>query len=147
METQANQSAVDIGAIERELTALWQQASEEDEHGGVIRSAILNLIVYTPDKWMAAGIDEILTEITAARAGRAILIGAGENAKEPRIEAQVTSRCSLPSGSSKQVCCEQVTINASGASLAEVPSVVEPLLLSDLPDYLWWRTVPRLEDK
>src|SRR5262245_28599848 len=129
METQANQSAVDIGAIERELTALWQQASEEDEHGGVIRSSILNLIVYTPDKSKVAAIDEMLTEITAAHPCRAILIVADQNAKEPRIEAEVTSRCSLPSGSSKQVCCEQVTITAAAPSLGEVPSVVEPLLL------------------
>jgi glucose-6-phosphate dehydrogenase assembly protein OpcA len=139
-------SWINVGAIERELTALWQQASE-DEDQGVIRSSILNLIVYVPHTSKAAKVDELLTEITASHPSRAILMIVDRTAAEARLEAQVTSRCTLPTGRSKQVCCEQVTITASGDGVAEVPSAVTPLLLSDLPVYLWWRAVPSIEDK
>jgi glucose-6-phosphate dehydrogenase assembly protein OpcA len=139
-------SWINVSAIERELTALWQQASEDEDHG-VIRSSIQNLLVYVPQTSVAAEVDELLIDITASHPSRAILMVIDQNATEPRLEAQVTSRCTLPMGSSKQVCCEQVTITASGAVVAEVPSAVTPLLLSDLPVYLWWRAVPRIEDK
>jgi glucose-6-phosphate dehydrogenase assembly protein OpcA len=66
---------------------------------------------------------------------------------KPKLEAQVTSRCTLPTATSKQVCCEQVTVTAAGSAVNDVPSAVVPLLLSDLPVYLWWRAVPRIQDK
>ena len=140
-------SWIDVAAIERELTALWQHASEGEEDGGVIRSSILNLLVYVPENSEAATVDDLLTEITASDPCRAVLIIADSSAKQPRLEAQVTSRCTLPTGTAKQVCCEQVTITADGAGVNDVPSAVTPLLLSDLPVYLWWRAVPRIQDK
>ena len=139
-------SWIDVGAIERELIALWQQASE-DEDQGVIRSSILNLLVYVPHTSEAAEADELLTDITASHPSRAILMIVDRKTAEARLEAQVTSRCTLPTGTSKQVCCEQVTITASGDAVAEVPSAVTPLLLADLPVYLWWRAVPSIKDK
>jgi glucose-6-phosphate dehydrogenase assembly protein OpcA len=140
-------SWIDIAAIERELTALWQHASEDQETGGVIRSSILNLLVYVPQNAEAAVVDDILTDLTASYPCRAVLMIADSSAAPPKLEAEVTSRCSLPTGTSKQVCCEQVTITAAGAGVTDVPSAVTPLLLSDLPVYLWWRAVPRIQDK
>src|SRR2546427_12352558 len=94
-------SWINVGAIERELTALWQQASE-DEDQGVIRSSILNLLVYVPHTAEASEVDELLTDITASHPSRAILMVVDQNAAEARLEAQVTSRCTLPTGTSKQ---------------------------------------------
>src|SRR5215831_6692667 len=111
------QSTIDIAAIERELTALWREASEEEEHG-VIRSCILNLLVFTSGTSESQELDDIITDITASHPSRAILIVEDPDADESRLEAQVTSRCTLPIGTRKQVCCEQVTITAAGSGLA-----------------------------
>src|SRR6185369_9315546 len=138
-------SWINVNAIERELTSLWQQASEDGEQG-VIRSSILNLLVYSPHTANAAEVDELLTEITASHPSRAILMIVDRESAEAQLEAQVTSRCTLPTGSSKQVCCEQVTITAAGEGIAEVRSAITPLLLADLPVYLWWRAVPSIKD-
>jgi glucose-6-phosphate dehydrogenase assembly protein OpcA len=143
----AKAPTINVDAIERQLTALWQQASQDEEHGGVTRASMFNLLVYVPSRTEASKLDEMLTDITAARPCRAILMVADGNAPEETLTAEVTSRCTLPSASSKQVCCEQVTITAGGAQADEVPSAVAPLLLSDLPVYLWWHAVPRLADK
>jgi glucose-6-phosphate dehydrogenase assembly protein OpcA len=139
-------SWIDVGAIERELTSLWQQASEEEGHG-VIRSSILNLLVYAPKNADAALVNDMLAGITAAHPCRAVLMIADPSEAGPKLEAQVTSRCTLPTATSKQVCCEQVTIIAAGWAVNDVPSAVAPLLLSDLPVYLWWRAVPSIQDK
>jgi glucose-6-phosphate dehydrogenase assembly protein OpcA len=139
-------SWIDVGAIERELTSLWQQASEDDDHG-VIRSSILNLLVFAPKTADASLVNDMLAGITAAHPCRAVLMIADASEAAPRLEAQVTSRCTLPTATSKQVCCEQVTVTAAGSAVNDVPSAVVPLLLSDLPVYLWWRAVPRIQDK
>ena len=139
------EATIDVGAIERELTSLWKQAGEDD--GGVIRACLLNLLIYSPGSDVSREVDDIIADITAAHPCRAILMIADREASEPFLDAQVTSRCTLPTGESKQVCCEQVTIHAGGEQVNEVPSAVVPLLLSDLSVYLWWRAVPRLGDR
>jgi len=143
----AQAPAINVDAIERELTALWQQASQDEEHGGITRASMFNLLVYVSSRTEAGKLDEMLTDITAARPCRAILIVADGDTPEETLTAEVTSRCTLPSASSKQVCCEQVTITAGGAQVDEVPSAIAPLLISDLPVYLWWHAVPKLADK
>jgi glucose-6-phosphate dehydrogenase assembly protein OpcA len=138
---------INISAIEKELSSLWKQAGEGGDDGGVIRACLLNLMVYVPDPSEAGKVDEVIMEITAEHPARAILMLADRETSESALSAEVTSRCTLPSGLSKQVCCEQVTIRGSGEQANEIPSAAVPLLLSDLPAYLWWRAVPQLTDK
>jgi len=138
---------INVEAIERELTSLWQQASKEDDEGGVTRASMFNLLVYAPSRAAAKELDEVLTEVAAARPCRVILIVADSEEPQGTLTAEVTSRCTLPSGSSKQVCCEQVTITSAADQLEEVPSAVAPLMLSDLPVYLWWHAEPKISDK
>jgi glucose-6-phosphate dehydrogenase assembly protein OpcA len=140
-------SSVDVAAIERELTSLWKQASEDEGDSGVIRASMLNLLIYAPGTAASSEVDEMIPEITAAHPCRAILIIADREAAESSLAAQVTSRCTLPTAATKQVCCEEVTITVTGSQVNEVPSVVVPLMLSDLPVYLWWNAVPRLADR
>jgi glucose-6-phosphate dehydrogenase assembly protein OpcA len=139
-------STVDVGKIERELTSLWQQASM-DEDGGVIRSSTANLVIYVSGEFDTASLDDLIADITATHPCRAIVIVVDHDQQQSSMNAQVTSRCTLPTATSKQVCCEQVSLTASGARINEVPSAVAPLLVSDLPVFLWWRAVPSLQDK
>lgn len=136
-----------MATIERELTALWKKVGEEGDDSGVIRACLLNLIIYSPGADKSAKLDDIITEVTAAHPCRAIVLLADREAAEATMAAEVTSRCTLPTANSKQVCCEEVTITARGAQVNEAPSAVASLLLADLPVYLWWRAVPRLSDR
>jgi glucose-6-phosphate dehydrogenase assembly protein OpcA len=138
-------STINVGAIEKELTSLWKQASE-DEAGGVVRASILNLIVFVPEPAESAAVDDIVIDVTASHPCRVIALVA-DRAAESKLTAEVTSRCALPTPTSKQVCCEQVTITASEDHLDEAPSAIVPLLISDLPVYLWWRAEPKAQDK
>jgi glucose-6-phosphate dehydrogenase assembly protein OpcA len=138
-------STINVGAIEKELTSLWKQASE-DESGGVVRASILNLIIYVPEPKESNAVDDIVIDVTAAHPCRVIALVA-DRAAESKLTAEVTSRCTLPTPTSKQVCCEQVTITASEDHLDEAPSAIVPLLISDLPVYLWWRAEPKMQDR
>src|SRR5678815_2573956 len=129
------QAGIDIGSIEKELTSLWTQLG--DAEGGVIRSCVLNLIVFAEGSKSQPALDEALIDITERHPSRAIVVLADRASESPSLEAWVTSRCSLSHALSKQVCCEQITVHAAGASLKESPSAVASLILADLPVYLW----------
>ena len=60
IESPSPQSGIDVAAIERELTALWKGMGEEDEHGGVIRACVLNLLVYIPNPAASHEVNELL---------------------------------------------------------------------------------------
>ncbi len=134
-----------MAEIERELTSLWKQASSDDD-SGVIRASMLNLITYASGDTNVAELDDQIIEITAAHPCRAIVLLIGDS-RESSISAEVTSRCTVPTAMTRQVCCEQVTIKASGEHIDEAPSVIAPLLISDLPVYLWWRALARAGDR
>src|SRR5262249_55250052 len=67
------------------------------------------------------------------------LRGAGERALTERVYSQ----CWMPFGQRRQICCEQIEITASDAALEDLPSVVLPLAVADLPVIMWCRS-PRL---
>jgi len=71
-----------------------------------------------------------------ARALMIYLSGAG-----PRSLAErVTQQCWKPFGKGPQICCEQVEITASDAALADLPLVLLPLVVPDLPVIVWCRS-------
>ncbi len=142
-----HQSSVDVAAIERELTALWKELGAEEEQSGVARACVLNLLVYVPGLAASREVDEMLIEITAAHPSRVILMIAQRDSPQASMAASVISRCTLSAARSKQVCCEQINLTACGDQTSELPSAVAPLILSDLPVFLWWRAVPQLGDK
>src|SRR5215471_14564031 len=117
--TSTDTSWIDVGAIERELTSLWAQASSDNDESGVVRSSILNLLAYVPDPASTGEADDVLIDITASHPCRAILMVTDRKSPQPMLDARVTSHCTLQAGSAKQVCCEQITINAAGSGIEE----------------------------
>ncbi|HEX7174175.1 MAG TPA: glucose-6-phosphate dehydrogenase assembly protein OpcA [Pyrinomonadaceae bacterium] len=158
METQRHESAValptakgiDVVRLERELTAMWSKATagEEGKEGpGVMRACVLNLIVYEPLHQEREAIDALLDEVFESNPCRALIIFADANSTEERLDARVSTRCSQSSKGARQICGEQVTIEASGAAVARAGSAVAALLVPDVPVFLWWKDIPHYEDK
>ena len=149
--------AVEVGKLERELAAMWLPANGEGKPAeagtssdhGITRACVLNLIVYATPHEDAKAIDALLDEVAQQHPSRVLLLLADEKANAPRLEAYVSARCQVGEGggAAKQVCGEQVTIEAGGKSLETVGSAVEPLLVPDVPVFLWWKDIPHYEDK
>lgn len=135
-------SQVDVKAIQAELDALWMKASSStpgEEHPQVIRACSSNLVLYT-DREDAEKVDaDLLDEIVQVHPARAILTICRPISEYPRIEAWVSARCHLASsGGGRQVCSEQITVLAEGPVEQELTSVIDSLLLGDLPVFVWW---------
>jgi glucose-6-phosphate dehydrogenase assembly protein OpcA len=155
MPTKTQQISVDamldVQAIERELNELWAQkagAGGGDEEGAVLRARVLNLMVYVTGEQDLRAVDEMLVDVAAVHPCRALVMLADEAGEDRDIEMQVSSRCQLESGAGgRHLCCEQVTLRASGSFVVELPSASVPLLVSDLPVFLWWRGAPDFESQ
>lgn len=142
---------LDVQAVERELNRLWMDnagGGERDEAGAVIRARVLNLMVYVSSPQALDEVNELLSEITSAHPCRALVMVAERDTEDRDIEMLVSSYChSSEAEKTKHLCCEQVTIRACGRFTVELPSAAGPLLVPDLPVFLWWRDQPRLGDE
>ncbi len=157
METQTHESAgavsvagIDVGKLEKELAAMWQPAKGADgaaNEAGMTRVCVLNLIVYAGQDEDRAVIDQALEDVTAQTPSRAILLIADRAGADAKLEAYVSTSCQTSSKGVKQVCGEQITIEASGPVLENVSTAIEPLLMPDVPVFLWWKDIPHYEDK
>jgi hypothetical protein len=127
--------------ILKELAALWTQQGKEGE-SGVLRACSMTLLVIAEGGDDPAALGETIAALMPQNPARTILIrlcGAGERALSERVYQQ----CWKPFGQRQQICCEQIEITVSDAALADLPSVLLPLTVADLPVVIWCRS-PRL---
>ena len=139
---------VDLEAIERELALYWKPVEREptenkadknrvDDVSMLTRACMSNMIVFHPYGAGLEALDAEIDEIVTRHPARVLLLVADLAAPESAVAAEISSRCHLI-GPHKQVCCEQVTLRAGGASVARLPSAARSLLIGDLPTSLWW---------
>lgn len=138
---------VDVARLERELTSMWRGATGGGEESGVMRACVLNLIVYAPVGEGREAIDALLDEVYESNPSRSLVLFADRAAADERLDAYVSTRCSLSSKGSRQICGEQITIEAAGGAVERAASAVAPLLVPDVPVFLWWKDIPHYEDK
>ncbi|HVG29776.1 MAG TPA: glucose-6-phosphate dehydrogenase assembly protein OpcA [Pyrinomonadaceae bacterium] len=156
METQSNPRdgargvrGIDVAGLERQLAATWREtAAGEGAAGksGVTRVCVANLIVYSPSASGREGLGVLLEEVAAQTPSRVIMLQV-ERGGEPRLDAHVSTRCRPALKGRRQLCGEQITIEAGGRMTESVASAVEPLLVPDIAAFLWWQDIPNREDK
>jgi glucose-6-phosphate dehydrogenase assembly protein OpcA len=133
--------AVDVRAIERELTSLWQAAADSAEsrrEATVTRTCVLNLVAltHTPDD--AERATQVVGRLTARHPNRAIVAALQPSRPQSGLDTWVQAHCQLPVPGRPQVCCEQITIDARGSeAVGRIPGVVLPLLVPDVPVVVW----------
>jgi len=145
--TLGKRKPVDVAAVERELTQLWRSASDETLGGpgqAVMRACTLNLLVFLRGEEDSRKVTEVIGKLTIQHPCRAIVINSQPEDPRSELVAWISAQCHLPAAGGKQVCCEQIMVSARGESVAHLPGVVIPLLLADLPVFLWWRDSPNL---
>jgi glucose-6-phosphate dehydrogenase assembly protein OpcA len=127
--------------ILRELSDLWVGMSKPvqgESPAGVLRACSMTLIVLSEESDDPSVLGETVAALMPEHPARAILVRLhpeGPRALSERVYAQ----CWMPFGQRRQICCEQVEITASDAALADLPSVVLPLAVADVPVILWCR--------
>src|SRR2546426_5701746 len=137
LETQANAvscsnvKGIDVDKIEKELASMWSGASDAANgahNSGVTRACALNLIVYATPRDERDRLEELLNQVNEQHPGRTLILLAHRETEEPRLEAYVSMRCRLLGASGKQICGEQITVEAAGPLVETAATAGPPLL-------------------
>lgn len=129
----------------RELAELWVSLGKDAEPGqssGVLRACTMTLITLVEESEDPSDVWSTMAALMPEHPSRAIVIRFHESATR-ELGSRVFSQCWMPFGHRRQICCEQIEISASDASLPDLAAVVLPLAVADLPVMLWCRS-PRL---
>jgi glucose-6-phosphate dehydrogenase assembly protein OpcA len=132
-----------VSALERELARLRRSSGAHAKEQGVpvARASVLNLVVFATREIHARRAAATIDELATRHPSRAIVIVADREraGREPELEMH----CDLPHpGGAQQVSYEQILIRARGDADRRLVSAVIPLLLPDLPVFLWWTETP-----
>jgi glucose-6-phosphate dehydrogenase assembly protein OpcA len=105
---------------------------------------VLNLVVFATREIHARRAAITIDELATRHPSRAIVVVADRDreGRPPDLEMH----CHLPTpGEAHQVSYEQILIRARGDADRRLVSAVIPLLLPDLPVFLWWTETPPLD--
>lgn len=144
--------AAGLDALERELARLRRAAVAHAKERGrtLARASVLNLIVYAEREVHARRAARTVADLAIRHPSRAIVV-LGDRHRDG-VPASVQLHCHVPQSNGEQpVLYEQILARVRGDFDERVVSVVIPLLVPDLPVFLWWTGTPpkdarRLDD-
>src|SRR5687768_16599831 len=127
-----------VAEVERDLAELRQH--ELGDGGPDLRTSVMTHVAWAPPKWAAAA-RRTLAGLEERHPSRTILL-LPEPGKPDGIDVTVSVGCYALPDVSRAVCSEVIELRLRG-KLSRVPaSVVQPLLISDLPTFCRWRGMP-----
>ena len=131
-------TGVDVGAIERELAALWRQSALSEEKA-VARACLWNLVVMADGEAAYEGAQRLAQAIAPACPARFLFLDLEAPVEgRPELEAWISANCHLAPGGGKLLCSEEITLSARGRGADHLPSLVSALLVPDVPTALLW---------
>lgn len=129
-------ATVEPERILKELRKLWIDLGKEQEHG-VLRACAMTLIAATGEQDDDQVLGEMIASLMHEHPSRAIVLKVRDGAE---LEARVFAQCWMPFGKRQQICCEQVEITSSKASLDDAAALIAGIVVPDLPVVLYLRT-------
>ncbi len=134
---------VSIGSIESELARMLV-ASRDGSGEPSQRTSVMTHLAWVPPKWLDVA-RETLAGMGERHPSRTILLVPHPRSKTGRIDAELAVECYPLRDSGRSVCSEVVELHLHGDRAGWPGSVVEPLLISDLPVFCRWRGEPPWE--
>jgi glucose-6-phosphate dehydrogenase assembly protein OpcA len=129
--------SVTLTEVERQLGELRAASSEPGELPR-LRTSVMTHMAWVPERWVEAA-TETLAGLAERHPSRTILLFPRPNEERDALDAEVDLRCFLRGGEEREVCSEVISIRLCGKRASAPASVVQPLLVPDLPVFLRWR--------
>jgi len=130
---------VSIAEVEHQLAAL--RASQEE--GGVpdLRTSVMTHTAWVPRPWLEAA-RGTLARLAEMHPSRTILLVPDPEAGRDSIDAVLSVQCFPIEGETRHVCSETIELHLRGVRAKAPATIVEPLLVPDLPVFSRWRGRP-----
>ena len=125
-----------ISEVDRELARLRVNNETGEPYQ---RTSVMTHIAWVPAEWVEMA-EDVLAGLAERHPSRSIVLvpdaGAGD-ALEASVEVET-----FPAGEGRQIAVETIRLRLCGSRAAAPASIVQPLLLPDLPVFLRWRGLP-----
>jgi len=127
-----------VSEVELRLAEL--RSKEMADGQADLRTSVMTHVAWAPSAWAMAA-RKTLAGLEERHPSRTILLF-----PEPRrtdcVDVNVSMRCYALPGVSREVCSEVIELRLGGKRAQAPASVVQPLLISDLPTFCRWRGLP-----
>lgn len=131
-----------VAEIESLLAQLRRRASAQAREAMLpARAAVLNVVVYATREVHAERAAKSIRVLADRHPSRALVLFQDHVPAEP-LDADVTLHCHLPQAAGTNVRYEQIVVRARTQAAERLRSIVIPLLIPDLPVFLWWTGTP-----
>jgi len=131
---------VSLADVESALARLRDTSAKEGAPPN-LRTSVMTHLAWVPEEWLDAA-RGTLGGMAEAHPSRTILLVPFPDTGKGQIDAMVSLECYAVPGVDRNVCSEVVELHLHGPRAKAPASVVEPLLISDLPVFLRWRGEP-----
>ena len=131
---------VSIAQVERQLAHL-RQASAAEGDAPDLRMSTMTHIAWVPESWYEPAMST-LRGMGERHPSRTIVLVPEQDAAESRIDAELVLECFPLEQMRRHVCAEVVVLRLKGSRAQAPASIVQPLLISDLPVFCRWRGEP-----
>jgi glucose-6-phosphate dehydrogenase assembly protein OpcA len=125
-----------ISAIERELGA---QRLDPESGEPYQRTSVMTHCAWVPEAWVEA-VEDVLAGLAERHPSRTIVLFPEPSEGDGLDGSVEVDR--YAAGHGRQICTETIRLRLRGNRVQAPASVVEPLLLPDLPVFLRWRGLP-----
>jgi glucose-6-phosphate dehydrogenase assembly protein OpcA len=129
-------SLTSIREIERELSSLRMQPGAGTPYQ---RTSVMTHTAWVPTEWVEAA-EDVLSGLAERHPSRTVVLFPqpdDQDGLDGDVEVDV-----YPAGEGRQICTETIRVRLKGPRASAPASVVQPLLLPDLPAFLRWRGLP-----
>ena len=141
--------AVTIGDVSAALSGIrrkFAQSDAGDEEHPHARNCVMTLVAVATNGADEARAQRASIAIAAHHPHVAILVCEELNVRAGQIDASIVTHALSPS-SSVHAQCEVVSLHVRGAAGEHLAALVDPLLISGVPVYLWWLDTPPFASK
>jgi len=123
-----------VAQVEKQLAEL------RVHHAEGTRTSVMTHVAWAPPQWAAAA-RRTLAGLEELHPSRTILLFP-DASKRDSIRVDVELKCFTIPGSRREVCSEVIQLKLGGARSRVPGSIVQPLLITDLPTFCRWRGLP-----
>jgi glucose-6-phosphate dehydrogenase assembly protein OpcA len=123
-----------VSEVERKIAELRVKRAEGT------RTSVMTHVAWAPPQWEAAA-RKTLAGLEELHPSRTILLFPDPK-RADGIDVEVDLKCFTIGGSSREVCSDVIELRLGGGRTRVPGSIVEPLLITDLPTFCRWRGLP-----
>jgi glucose-6-phosphate dehydrogenase assembly protein OpcA len=131
--------AAELGSISQIEHELGLQRVDPDTGEPFQRTSVMTHVAWVPEAWVEAA-EDVLSGLAERHPSRTIVLFP-EPSEDDGLDGSVeVDRYAV--GQDRQICTETIRVRLRGNRVQAPASVIEPLLLPDLPVFLRWRGLP-----